>query len=306
MFKQILACFIVSLLVCHQAFAQAGELNASVRVSTPQLQRNDRKVFDQMEIAVKEFLNNTKWTKDAFEQDERIECSFIITISEELDNNSFKAELAVQSVRPTFGSSYKTPMLSHLDKDFVFFYDQNTPIEFLPDANDNQNLSAVLAFYAYLMIGLDYDSFSLYGGEQQFLTLQQMVTNIQNSNNPGFGWRPADGGKNRNRHWIVENFTNPRCKPYRGAMYSYYRKGLDLFMSNIDQGKAGVLQALEDVDKVNVAYFNSMLVQMFSNAKREELVEMWKLGPKAQRERVAQIMSKIDPANASRYRDITY
>lgn len=287
-----------------QAFAQ-GELNCTVRISTPQLQNTDRRVFDELENSIREFLNNTKWTNDAFEQEERIKCNFIFTIKTEQEGNIFDADLAVQAVRPVFGSGYETPLLSHLDKDVTFQYDQNQPIEFLPDATDNQNLPALLAFYVYIILGMDYDSYSLYGGDQHLLTAQQIVTNIQNSpTNRTSGWRPGDGGKNRNRYWIIENLLNPRVRPYRAAMYTYHRKGLDLFASDVEAGKTAILQALEEVDKVNTAYFNSMITQMFANAKKDELVEMWKIGAKAQKDRVQQIMSKIDPANSQRYREI--
>jgi hypothetical protein len=303
MFKKI--SFALLLSACASiAFAQ-GELHATVRVSTPQLQKNDRRVFDQLETSLRDFLNTTKWTQDAYEQDERIKCSFILTISEEGDNNSFRAELAVQSTRPVFGSAYETALISHLDKDVVFTYEQNQPIEFLVDATDNQNISALFAFYAYVIIGLDYDSYSLNGGEPYFLTAQQIVTNIQNSSaNNSPGWRPSDGGKNRNRYWIMENLLNPRLKPYRAAMYNYHRKGLDMFTTDMDGAKAVILQTLEEVDKANTAYFNAMIVQMFSNAKRDELIEMFKVAGKPQKERVIQIMSKIDPSNSPRYREI--
>ena len=212
----------LSFAICASMALAQGELNANVRISTPQLQKNDRRVFDQLETSLRDFLNNTKWTQETFEQEERIECNFILTISEEADNNLFRAELAVQATRPVYGSGYKTALLSHLDKDVVFTYEQNQPIEFLPDATDNQNLPALLAFYAYIILGLDYDSFSLYGGDPYLLTAQQIVTNIQNSStNNTPGWRPADGGKNRNRYWIIENLLNPRVKPYRAAMYNY-------------------------------------------------------------------------------------
>ena len=286
------------------AFAQ-GEINASVRVSTPQLQKNDRRVFDQLETSLRDFLNNTKWTQDAFEQEERVKCNFILTISTEEDNNTFRAELAVQATRPVYGSGYETPLISHLDKDVVFTYEQNQPIEFLVDATDNQNIAALFAFYAYMILGLDYDSFSLYGGEQYLLTAQQIVTNIQNSStNNSPGWRPADGGKNRNRYWIMENLLNPRVKPYRAAMYSYHRKGLDAFSTDMDAAKAVILAALEEIDKVNTAYFNSMIVQMFANAKRDEIIEMFKIAGKPQKDRVSQIMIKMDPANSQKYREI--
>ncbi len=292
------------LLLSTGAIAQ-GELNCTVRINTPQLQNTDRSVFDQLQVSIADFLNNTKWTQDVFEQEERIKCNFIFTIKTEQENNTFEAELAVQAVRPVFGSGYETPLISHLDKDVSFRYDQNQPIEFLPDATDNQNLPALLAFYVYTILGLDYDSYSLYGGDPHLLTAQQIVTNIQNSQtNRSGGWKPADGGKNRNRYWIIENLMNPRVRPYRAAMYTYHRKGLDLFSTDIEAGKTAILQALEDVDKVNTAYFNSMITQMFANAKKDELVEMWKVGDKPKKDRVVQIMTKIDPANSQRYREI--
>lgn len=282
-----------------------GELNCTVRINTPQLQQTDRRVFDQLETSLREFLNNTKWTEDAFELDERIKCNFIMTIKAEQDNNTFEAELAIQAVRPVFGSGYETPLLSHLDKDVIFNYEQNQPIEFLRDGADNQNLPALFAFYIYVILGMDYDSFSPLGGDPYFLIANQLVTNIQNSStNKTPGWRPADGGKNRNRYWIIENILNPRVKPFRNAMYTYHRKGLDLFTSDQNQGKTAILQALEEIEKVGIAYFNSMIVQMFANSKRDELIEMWKVGARPQKERVFQIMSKIDPANTQRYREI--
>ncbi len=303
MFKRIFPTLFF-LAVAAAGFAQ-GELNATVRVSTPQLQKNDRRVFDQLETSLREFLNNTKWTQDVFEQDERIKCNFILTISTEEDNNVFRAELAVQATRPVFGSGYDTPLLSHLDKDVVFSYEQNQPIEFLVDATDNQNLAALFAYYAYVILGLDYDSFSLYGGEPYLLVAQQIVTNIQNSSaNNAPGWRPSDGGKNRNRYWIMENLLNPRVKPYRAAMYNYHRKGLDNFAADMDGSKGVIMQSLEEVEKVNTAYFNCMIVQMFANAKRDELIEMFKIAGRPQKERVTQIMTKIDPANSQKYREI--
>ncbi|MBK8557728.1 MAG: DUF4835 family protein [Lewinellaceae bacterium] len=133
-----------SLLLSAWSLSAQGELNCTVRISTPQLQNTDRKVFDKLEVALRDFLNTNKWTNDQFEPDERIKCNFILTISTEMDNNTFNGELAVQAVRPVFGSGYETPLLSHLDKDVTFSYEQNQPIEFLRDAADNQNLAAVL------------------------------------------------------------------------------------------------------------------------------------------------------------------
>jgi hypothetical protein len=301
---RILSLFLLVTTYLSNTYAQ-GELNATVRINTPQLQKTERRVFDQMESALRDFLNNTKWTSDNFDPEERIKCSFIVTISNELDNNGFQGELAVQSTRPVFGSGYETALLNYLDKDFQFTYEQNQPIEYIKDATDNQNLPSVFAFYAYIILGLDYDSFSQYGGETYLSNAEKLVSTIQNSNTNGAsGWRPGDGGKNRNRYWLIENLLSPRVKPYRNAMFNYYRNGLDMMMSNPDQAKTNILSALEEVDKVSVAYLNSMIIQLFAYSKKDELVEMWKVAPRAQKERVIQIMTRIDPANGHRYREI--
>ena len=282
----------------------AQEILATVKFVTPQLQNTDRKVFDQLESAVRDFMNNRKWTSDEFEPQERIKMNIIVTVSEELGNNSFKSELSVQATRPVFGSTYESPILTHLDKDFIFSWDIGQPLDFNVDLI-NDNLTAVLAFYAYLAIGLDYDSFALFGGDNYLNMLNQIVTNVP----PGLadavkGWKANDSNKNRNRYFIVENILSPRLRPMRQAMYTYHRKGLDEMSTDIEKGKVFVLQALEDVDKANSAGFNSMIVQMFGNSKRDELIELFKVAARPQKERVYQIMSKVDPSNAQKYLDL--
>jgi hypothetical protein len=283
---------------------QAQEIFATVKVLTPQLQKTDRKIIDALENSLKDLINTTKWTEDVFEPIERIKCTFTLTIKSEVGDNGFSGELSVQATRQVFGSGYESPLLSHLDKDIDFTYDQFQAMDFAKDNIDN-NLSAVVAFYVYTILGLDYDTFSLLGGDQHHTTALQIINTIP----PGLanrfaGWRATDGTKNRNRYWLNENILNPRVKPLRAAMYLYHRKGLDVMGTDVEKGKVNVLAALEEIDKVNTSYFNSMIVQMFTNAKREEVIEMWKQGGKPQKERIFQIMSKVDPANTQRYRDL--
>jgi hypothetical protein len=293
-----------ALLLASAAVAQ-GEINATVRINTPQLQRTDRKVFDQLEIALRDWLNTTKWTNDAFLPEERIKCTFIITVSSEGDNNNFQANMAVQAVRPVFGSSYESTLLANLDENVSFTYEQNQPIEFLQDNSENSNLTATLAFYVYVILGLDYDSFSQYGGDAYFQQAQQLVILVQNSQtNKSAGWRPTSGDKNRSRYWLSENLTSPRIRPLRAAMYTYHRLGLDAFSKNHDEARTNVLAALEDVDKAGVAYLNAMVIQLFAQSKRDEIIEMMKNATVPQRQRVFQVMSKIDPANTQRYREM--
>lgn len=284
--------------------AGAQEINATVKIITPQLQRTDRKVFDVLENTLREWLNNTKWTEDVYEPQERIKCTFTITIEQEVGENGFDGKLAVQSTRPIYGSTYDSPLLSHQDNDLGFTYDQFQQVDFARDNIDN-NLTAVLAFYVYTIIGLDNDSFSLNGGDPQYLLAQQILNNIPPTMTARYsGWRAPDGGKNRNRYWLNENLLNPRVKPLRAAFYNYHRKGLDMISADPEKARTTILAALEELEKVSVVYFNCMIVQTFTVTKRDELVEMWKQGQRPQRERVVQILSKIDPANAPRYREI--
>lgn len=291
-------------LASGQLMAQ-GELNATVRINTPQLQRTERKVFDQLEVSLRDFLNNTKWGTDAFLADERVKCTFIMTIESEGDNNNFNANLAVQATRPVYKSGYETTIFSTQDKEVSFVYEQSQPIEFAAENSENQNLPAIFGFYAYVILGLDYDSFSQYGGDNYLQTAQQIVVNIQNSTtNKSPGWKPANGDKNRSRYWLAENLVSPRTRIMRNGFYNYHRKGLDLFTVDQEEGRKAVINALEDIDKAGIAYLNAMIIQLFAQAKRDEIVEMMKNATIQQRQRVFQIMVKIDPANTQRYKDM--
>jgi Domain of unknown function (DUF4835) len=292
-------------LCCTTLLQAQGELNATVRINTPQLQRTERRVFDQLEIALRDWLNNTKWTNDAFLPEERVKCTFIMTVRSEGENNTFTANMAINATRPVFGSGYETSLLSTQDDDFSFSYEQNQPIEFITDNAENTNLTAVFAFYAYVILGLDYDSYSLYGGDQYIQQAQQLVQLIQNSqSNRSAGWRPSSGDKNRSRFWLAENLTSPRIRPFRAGLYGYHRQGLDMFSSNQENARTNVIAALEEIEKAGIAYLNSMIIQLFVQAKRDEIIEMMKRGTVPQRQRVFQIMTRIDPASTQRYREM--
>ena len=298
--KQIIAVFILVLVSTFGV--QAQEILSTVKIITPQLQRTDRKVFDVLETSIRDWVNSYRWTDDTYTQEERIKCNITLTIKSEDGVNGFSGELGIQSMRPVYGSNYDSPLLSHLDKDFGFNYDIYQPIEFNKDVIDN-NLTAVIGFYMYVVLALDYDSFSPQGGDAYYLTAQ----NILNSVPPGIsgrfkGWLQADG--NRNRFWLIESMNSPRTRPFRTAMYNYHRKGLDVMATNPEAGKAAVMSAIEDFDKVNLSYINSMLMAVLANTKRDEIIEMWKQGSRGNKERVVDVMSRIDPAYAQRYRDV--
>ncbi len=280
----------------------AQELNFSVKINTQRLQTVDPKVFETLEKTIFDFLNNTKFSDHTYEQGERITCNIQLTIQQELSPTRFKADLAIQSSRPVYGSNYETTMLNHQDRDVTFDYEQFQPLIFSRNAY-NDNLSAILSFYAYVILGLDYDSFSPFGGDPYYKIAQDIVNNIpQGAAVANPGWRSIDGA--RNRYWIVENVLSPRVRPMRQAMYDYHRHGLDVMSKNPSAGRAIIMQALDEIAQVNQVYPNSMIVQLFSQTKGQEVTEIFKAGTFQERDRVVNVMTRIDPPNAARYRSV--
>lgn len=291
----------ILLLTCTAGLV-AQELNATVKINTQKLQTADPKVFETLEQTLRDFLNSQKWTDDTYENTERINCNFILTIQQENSATSFKAELAVQSSRPIFGSDQETPLFNYLDKEVAFEYEQFQPLVYTKNAF-NDNLSQVLAFYVYVILGLDYDSFSPLGGERYYQTAQEILNAVPSSATATYaGWRSIES--NRNRFWIIENLLSPRVRPLRQTIYDYHRQGLDIMSDDVDKGRAAMFAALDQVEKVNQAYPNAMMVQLFSNAKALEIIEIFKRGTLTQQDRVIQIMTKVDATNSAKYRTI--
>lgn len=290
--------FLFFLFTCKVAFAQ--ELNCSVKVNVQKLQTADPRIFETLEQAITEFMNNTKWTEDVYEPQERIQCNILLTLQEELSPTQFRAELSIQSSRPIFGSNYETALLNHIDNEFVFTYEQYQPLIFSRNSYNN-NLSSILSYYAFIILGMDYDSFSLYGGEPYFQNAQEIVNTIPGPA-AGPGWESSDANFNRNRFWIVENFLSPRVRPLREAMYAYHRLALDIMHRDVAKGRAIMSDALENILKVNQTYPNSVAVFMFVNAKSQEVIEIFKMGTPKEKEQAVRVMSRIDGTNAGRYR----
>ncbi len=295
---------VLALSLCLVFFTSvvAQEMNFTVSVNTPKLQKTDPQVFKDLENAIQEFMNTRKWIEDVYEPEERIQGNLQITIKEELSANEFSADIQIQASRPVFGGDYKTVLLSHADKNIIFTYEQFQPLQFTKNSFTD-NLTSVLTFYVYTILGMDYDSFSPYGGEPYYQIAQDIVATIPNSLTGKYkGWRSVDG--NRNRHWIMENILSPRVRPYRQAMYDYHRLGLDMMHQDVVTARSVMLKALDEIGKVNKAYPSSMIIQMFANAKGNELVEIFKNGDSQQKTKVRQLMSKMDASNATKYRAI--
>jgi len=279
----------------------AQELRVNCRVNAQKAQA-DPQVFKSLETAIEEFMNNQKWTEDVFYENEKIEVNLQMTIVEEISSTTFKADVGIQAVRPVYGTDYETPIITHLDKTIVFTFEQFQPLDYSETTFQN-NLTHVLSFYAYLILGLDYDTFAPFGGEPHFQKAQNIINIFPQNLSGSFpGWTSREG--NRNRYWILESLLNPSVRPYREAMYNYHRQGLDIMSTDVEAGKAVLMQAMETVSKVNKAYLNAMVLQIFANTKSQEIIEIFKVASRTQKSRVYSIMSKIDAANANKYRAI--
>lgn len=277
--------------------AKSQELNCQVDVIYPQIQGVNTAIFDQMKQDIFEFMNNRKWTNDKFTIEERIKCSLILNIKEaRATSNTYKAELQIISSRPVYNSSYQTPVMNIKDINMTFDYLQNTQYNFNPDVFQN-NLISVLAFYAYMVIGFDYDTFSPNGGTPYYQQAQRIVQSAQASNSPG--WKAFEGDKNR--YWLAEDMLHKTFEPLRATLYDYHRKGLDIMSDKTDQGRQKILASLQGFDKIHRIKPMAYVSQIFFLTKNEEIINVFKEAPVPERNAAYEILSKVDPGNLSKY-----
>jgi hypothetical protein len=283
------------------------EIQARVSVLANQVSSQvDKKIFLTLQGALSNFINNRKWTNDNFQSNEKIQCNFLITLTKELGSNIYQAALTVQAARPIFNSTYQSPIINFQDENIAFRYVEFQPVEF----NENRvqgndpvasNLTATIAYYIYMILGFDYDSFSLRGGDAYFEKAWNIVTNAPEGKDIT-GWKPFDGI--RNRYYLAENLNNNRFALVHDAIYSYYRSGLDIFSENEDEGRNGILNSLNFLNTLNVENPNSMLLQFFFQGKSNELVKVFSKAEPGMRGRVKDMLMKMDITNASTYRGL--
>ncbi len=291
---------IFSFLVFFIPFAAiAQEFNCTVSVMAPQIQNIDQKVFQTLQQAIYEFMNNQKWTGDKYLNQERIEWTILITVSERISNDEFKGSIQVQSRRPIFQTSYNSPLFNYNDENFQFKYVEFQPLEF-NESGSNPNLTAVLAFYAYIILGIDYDTFSLNGGAQYFAKAQQIASNMQSAQENG--WKAFEG--TRNRYWLSENINNPVFKPYHEMMYNYHRQGLDVMAKKKEDALSAITESIESLQSVHQEKPGSVLFQTLFYAKADELVNIYSGAFPEMKVRASNVLNEIDPANSSKYSKI--
>lgn len=289
----------IAMIMLLQGSAQ--ELDMTVKVIAPNLGTSDKAVVGQMEKLVKEFMNNQKWTGDKFELYERIKSSVQITIREDRGNNSFVCDFAIQASRPVYQSTYETPILILNEKDVPINFDPFKPLENSKETFFD-NLSSVLTFYAYFMLSLDYDSFSLEGGEPYVNILQNMVNTIP-SGARGFdqSWSSSSSKKN-SRYFLMENLINPRMKAFRRAFYEYHRLCLDQSTKDMNVARRDMVAAINAIAQTDRSYPNTYLMQIFINSKSGEIIEIFKKGTTQEKDEVYRAMTAIDPSNSSQYK----
>lgn len=299
MIQRILLIGAACLLLGH---VNAQELNFKVQVITQRLQNVDARIFTTMETSIFEWFNNRKWTDDQFSAEERIEVSMLINVTDELGAGRYRATANIQVSRPVYNSSYNTPTFNYSDKDWVFEYVEYQPIQF----NENQfqdNLSSMLAYYAYLALGLDYDTYSLKGGTDYFQKAQNILNTIPpNVSEEAPGWRPFDS--QRNRYWIIENQLNPKYEIMREITYQYHLQGLDKMYENVANGRQVILNSLKKMERVAEEFPNAMILQLFFNAKREELIKMFEKASPNEKTQARNLLMKIDATNQDKYQDL--
>lgn len=280
----------------------AQELNCQVTLITDiktEVTSAEKELFDQLKQTIYDMMNNTAWTKDKFKVEERINCQLQLQINT-INNGTFTGSLQVQYSRPVFNSSYNTTVFNFQDDDFQFSYSRNTVLIYAPN-QFRDNLTSILAFYAYYIIGLDYDTFSLKGGTPYFTEAQQIVTNAQNSGAPG--WKSNEQGK-RNRYWLVDNQLQQLFEPLREGLHEYHRLGMDKLYENKDEARKAIYNALNKMSKISATRPNSINLLNFAQSKRDEIKNLYLDATAQEKTEVVAVLKKIDPANSSRYEEI--
>lgn len=285
-----------------QSYAQ--ELNCQVSIiNTPALQVGpvEKETFKELEQAIYDFMNTTKWTNDIYEIEERVNCNILITFSDIPATTTYSGKIQVQSSRPVFNTSYNSTVFNHVDQDFTINYLRNSAILPMSNFQYRDNLSAILSYYAYMILGYDYDTFSPKGGDEYFKAAQQIANNAKNNGDEGWS---ASAGKKRNRFWMVDNVLQPVFSPLRDAYYTYHRVGLDQMYNDQAIARKTILQALQGLDKVQRSRPGNMNLQQFLVSKTDELINIFSQSEMKEKNEAVSILKKLDPSNSSRYQEI--
>jgi len=297
---------LIILFVCTLQSSYAQELNARVTVVSSRVSNTvNRSTFTTLQTALTNFLNTQKWTKDAFAPNEKIECNFLLNLESGAEPNVYTGFLTIQAARPVFNASYTSPLINFKDDNITFRYVEFQQLDF----NENRvtgpqplvsNLTALIAYYANLILAFDYASFSLHGGDPYFIKAQNIVNNAPDGRGIA-GWKAFDGI--RNRYWLVENMLNTRYTVMHDVYYNYYRLGLDQLYNNDKAARAEMVNVLNLLEKFNQDNPNTMINQFFFQGKGNELVQLFAKALPPDKARALEILPKLDLTNAAKYRE---
>jgi hypothetical protein len=280
------------------------ELNCQVTVVTDAKQEFttvEKEIFEQLKQTVYDMMNTTQWTKDKFAIEERINCNLQLQIKDSPSPGIYSGSMQVQSTRPAFNSSYNTTVFNFEDDDITFAYSRGAQLIYAPN-QFRDNLTSILAFYAYYLIAMDYDTFSLKGGTPYFNEAQNIVMNAQSS--AGKGWRSNETGK-RNRYWLVDNALHQLFEPLRVCSYEYHRLGVDKMYDSLEESRKSMYQALTKLNKVVATRPNSINLLNFCQAKNDELKNLFSDAEIKEKQDLVALMQRLDPANSSKYDEIS-
>ncbi len=304
MFKKRIIFFLI-LLSVKELPAQEIQARLTVMANKISTQVN-KNIFQTLQTSLTNFINNRRWTTDAYQPNEKIQCNFLLNVEQDLGNNVYKGRLTVQAARPIYSTTYDSPIINFMDDDVVFRYQEFQPIEF----NENRiqgndpvaaNLPAIFAYYINIILGFDYGSFSLRGGDPYFKKALNIVNNAPESRDIT-GWKSFENI--RNRYWLAENLNNNRFALIHDALYSYYRSGMDVFYENEEQGRTGIINSLNYLNTLNTENPNSMIMQFFFQGKSTELVMVFSRANSDLKTRARDILTRIDISNNARYKDL--
>lgn len=292
----------ISLIMCMIGI-HAQELNCTVTVNSDQIQGTNKEMFNTLKQSIEEFVNTLRWTNMTFQDKERIECSMLLVVKS-IQDGIFNCEFTCQSRRPVYGTSYSTPTLNFKDNNFVFTYQEYDRLDY-QQSTFTTNLTALLAYYCYLIIGYDMDSFSKLGGTPCFQACEQIVTAAQSAsldNSESAGWKAFES--NRNRYALINNLMDEAFKKYRTFYYDYHRHGLDEMVNNVANGRARIAKDINVLKEAYNARPATYVINAFLDAKAEELVNLFKQGTSEEKKMVYELLMDIDPTRQSTYDEI--
>ena len=278
-----------------QTIGNAQEIKCDIRINSSQIAGTDKHVFENLQSALYEFVNGTKWTNAKFKQAEKIECSIAITLKERTSSDSYSGEINMALRRPTYKASYTTPMFNYVDTRFNFTYADGQQLDFNPNTYMS-DLTSTIGFYIYMFLGYDFDSFSPNGGENFYAIAESIVNSAQNTNESG--WLSTT---RQNRYWLVENMRNNALQPLRQFLYEYHRTGLDIMSEKPDEGRANICNALQYLQTVYEKDPTCFYLRLLVETKRNEIIQVFSEGTQQEKTKAVNIMKAIDASKANEY-----